>query len=108
MQWKHSEMMALCEGVASGMKSFCDSKKAAVEQVHMQSNPKRNRTNTHISLILAPNQEILTLLGHDNQLDAHTLAAFLDVQNLYQDGTEDVTGAQGRSCPGHTVQEGVC
>lgn len=39
-QWKHSEMMALCEGVASGMKSFCDSKKAAVEQVHMQSNPQ--------------------------------------------------------------------
>lgn len=58
--------------------------------------PKRNRTNTHISLILAPNQEILTLLDMITNLDAHTLAAFWTCKS-YQDGTEDVKqGAQGR------------
>ena len=92
-----SETTALCEGVAFRYEVFfCDSKKAAVDQVHVQSNPQMKQdTHTHL---LDPGSNLGNsyALGHDNQLDANTLAAFWMCRSC-KDGTEDVKqGTQGR------------
>ena len=105
------ETMALCEGVSSGMKSsFCDSKMAAGEQVHMQSNPQMKQDkHTHL---LDPGSKPGSSysLGHDNQLGCKHTSCVLDVHILqrWYGGCQAENPGEA-SCKGHTqCKEGVC
>ena len=75
--------------------SFCDSKKTAVERVHVQSSPQTKQDRHTHPLDPGSNPGNSYALGHDNQLDANTLAAFWTCRSC-KDGTEDVKqGTQG-------------
>lgn len=96
-QWKQIQERWLCVKVLlSGMKSsFCDSKKAAVERVHVQSSPQTKQDRHTHPLDPGSNPGNSYALGHDNQLDSNTLAAFWTCRSC-KDGTEDVKqGTQG-------------
>lgn len=96
-QWKQIQERWLCVKVLlSGMKSsFCDSKKAAVERVHVQSSPQTKQDRHTHPLDPGSNPGNSYALGHDNQLDSNTLAAFWTCRSC-TDGTEDVKqGTQG-------------